>query len=417
MLTVAPSSSADLFANHSYTDTNVLYCRLRRLGPVVRLQCHDAWAVPRLADVRAVLNDRVNFVREAPLVMPTADAGTRAARRKVNKALARHQGPRPTFTLGSDLAARADAIVSEHAPAGEFDAAELVRAFVTDTALRLLGVSADLRRDLSRTPGVFDCFGTDAERRRQALKAGAETLGLLQRAITHDKITPQSWLDVAFNSAAAAGLDESEAIPLAFAHAAAGLDATIYGITAAIDQFARNPLQWDLLRDNPGLAAGAFHEAVRVSSPIHHVTRVTSRPTSIDGTRLEEGERLWLLIRSAGLDRAAWGPYAERFNICRPDVAQHLALGTRIRSKAGRHIATSQAEAFLKALAVQCREIRPAGEPHPLRSTTLLGWSHMPLAVTACTPRPRPRPPLNGERPDREHSPLEESCAPNPGIC
>ena len=55
------TSDFDPFSSETRRNPYATYERLRAAGPVIRLTKYDIWAVPRFAEVKAVLEDPANF--------------------------------------------------------------------------------------------------------------------------------------------------------------------------------------------------------------------------------------------------------------------------------------------------------------------------------------------------------------------
>ena len=61
MTVTLPTSQIDLFADATLADPYAEYAELRDLGPAVWMERHQAWAVPRYAEIRAVARDHEAF--------------------------------------------------------------------------------------------------------------------------------------------------------------------------------------------------------------------------------------------------------------------------------------------------------------------------------------------------------------------
>ncbi|MFD3524572.1 hypothetical protein [Streptomyces sp. NPDC058653] len=70
-LTTEPSSSIDLFADTALDNPHPLYEVLRRTGPAVWLERHDAWFVGRYEDVKAALSRPEIFSSENGIALTT----------------------------------------------------------------------------------------------------------------------------------------------------------------------------------------------------------------------------------------------------------------------------------------------------------------------------------------------------------
>ncbi|HYH33053.1 MAG TPA: cytochrome P450, partial [Pseudonocardia sp.] len=56
-----PTYGSDIYCDEALLEPYEHYRALRELGPAVRLERHDAYAVPRYAEARAVLLDSDTF--------------------------------------------------------------------------------------------------------------------------------------------------------------------------------------------------------------------------------------------------------------------------------------------------------------------------------------------------------------------
>lgn len=262
----------------------------------------------------------------------------------------------------------------------------LSRAMAAGTVMDLMGLPENLRVPALETMATA-CAATDV------LEPPAERamLALLNATVTRGSVRRGSWMETIFQAVDAGKISEDEAIPLAAAYATAGIDSTVLGLAGAMVQLARHPAHWCQLRVEPARAEAAFHEAVRRDAPLQGLGRLVTELVTLDGVQLKAGERVWLLIGSAGRDPRKWGPTADTFDMRRPGVDKHLSLGAGSHACPGSHLTLMQARVLLRALADQCATLSPAGTPSRAQTHVLRGFTSAPIAITTGRSRTRAR--------------------------
>ena len=83
--------------------------------------------------------------------------------------------------------------------------------------------------------------------------------------------------------------------------------------------------QWDLLRENPDLIAGAMDELMRYDSPHHYLPRVVAEDFELHGTTLRSGQTAIIVMGAANRDEAKF-PEPDRLDVTRPNKREHLSL-------------------------------------------------------------------------------------------
>ncbi|GCD97873.1 cytochrome P450 [Embleya hyalina] len=388
------SSSVDLFCDATRADPYPRYAELRAQGSAIHLTEHDAWALPRYADVLAALThprvfspvDRIAAVPEADRDIPagTVSASDGPDHARLCRILSRQLARPAIDVLTAGVHKRADRLVRELVARETFDAArDLARPLVVDIVLGLMGFPAATRDSLlGDAAAAFDLFGPADARCAGAGPVTAAMSAFLEDVVTVDAMRPGSWLAATHTAAGAGEITQEEVVPLMFAYTTAGMDTTVHGISTAIHLLATHPGQFANLRNRRVTADQVFHEALRFDAPVQAFGRRVTRDVAIGDTRIPAGNRVWLLHGSAGRDERRWGKSADRFDAYRPDADRHLALGVGSHVCAGNRLATLQARAVLTALARRCSRIRPAGTPERTLGNVLRGWERLPLDVT-----------------------------------
>ncbi|WP_371792998.1 cytochrome P450 [Streptomyces sp. NBC_01471] len=406
MQTTTPSSSIPLFTDELLADPYPAYFDLRRAGAAVHLEKYGVWAIPRHADIAAILKTPEVFGSEGGIALTdranqeilagTVLASDGSAHTKLRRVLSTQLAPRAMKALDGRITARAERLADQYTAAGRFNAAALARHVVCDNVMELMGLrDADREVQLAGAAATFDVFGPHGDRYQQALPLASRMVEMLHEQLVRENVTPGSWMASIFEAVDAGQIEEGDAVPLASAYTAAAIDTTVLGLTDSLVQLARHPEQWQILRRNPiRWAIPAFHEALRLEAPIQGFGRLLTKATDIGGVHLTEGDQVWLLYGSAGRDLRHWGDEVADYDIRRPRNNQHLAFGGGPHLCAGIRLAELQARAVLRALAARCTHLALDGDPTRVLNNLLRGYSHAAIAVELC-----PRASASGEGP------------------
>ena len=354
-----PSYSEDLFTDDAIMRPYGRYRELRELGPVVWLEAHRMYVLPRYAEARAVLadpdvfcsgrgvglNDVVNTVGLGTTLM--SDGDVHDVQRAV---LARRLTPRGLRPLHETVQSAADALVERLVRRGSFDAVrDLARALPLSIVPDLVGWPIHGRDHLlDWSAATFDILGP--------MNARAERAGPSIQAMLEFAARTVADRDVLAGSAAAdmlgavdeGKLTESQAASLIIDYLGPSLDTTISAIGSGVWLFGHHPDQWQLLRAKPELLSNAFNEIIRLESPVRGFTRLLTADTVIADHELPAEARLLVLFASANRDELRWHS-ADQFDITRNANAQ-LGFGHGTHGCAGQGLARLEGHAVLRAL-------------------------------------------------------------------
>ena len=106
----------------------------------------------------------------------------------------------------------------------------------------------------------------------------------------------------------------------------AGNETTTKLFGEAMRLLVEHPEEWQRLREDPARIPAMVEEAFRLSSPNQGLFRTVREETELEGVRLPEGARLWIIFSSANRDESVF-PEPNRFDPSRPNVRDHLAFG------------------------------------------------------------------------------------------
>ncbi|MCW0212935.1 MAG: cytochrome P450 [Pseudonocardia sp.] len=386
----APTYAGDLYSDEALREPYGRYRELRELGPAVWLERHQAYAVSRYADVRAVLADADTFrsangialndaANQAILGCTLASDGDLHAH--LRRVVAHRMTPRALRPLQEQVTELADTLVDELVARGSFDAvADLARALPLSVVPDFIGWPVEGREHLLRWAGAnFDSFGPINERARRALPQCGEMAGFGAELVRTGNVLPGS-LGAGVLEARDEGLITTEqAMMLMLDYLAPSLDTTISGVGSAIWLFASFPEQWDKVRADPTLIPNAVHEVLRLESPIRAFGRVVSRDTDIDGVPVPAGSRVVVLYASANRDERRFDR-PDEFDVTRSDARVQLGFGYGEHHCAGQGLARMETEALLTALARSVTRFR-LGEPVRALNNLIRAFGSLPVTV------------------------------------
>src|SRR6478672_3821364 len=140
---------------------------------------------------------------------------------------------------------------------------------------------------------------------------------------------------------------------------------------------------WLLLVQDPARATAVVEEVLRFDPPVQQTARVllsSSDPVELAGATVPPGQWVLLMLAAANRDPAIFVE-PERFDITRPNAADHLAFSGGIHYCLGAALARMELAAALRALAVRFPKLRVAGTVVMRPGTTLRGPRRLPVAV------------------------------------
>ncbi|GAA0924795.1 cytochrome P450 [Nonomuraea longicatena] len=160
----------------------------------------------------------------------------------------------------------------------------------------------------------------------------------------------------------------------------AGFETTVNLIGNGVHRFGRHPEQWDLLRRDPDLAAGAVEEILRFDPPVPFTGRMAQRRTELGGLPIRKDTRVLVLLAAANRDPEVYDD-AHVFDITRTGGPEHFAFASGVHYCLGAQLARIEGEIALRALAARLPGLRSAGDAQPRPSASIRGFLHLPVAA------------------------------------
>jgi cytochrome P450 len=373
----------DLLSPAYVQDPGPMIDRLHAEAPV----CFDprlhGWIVGGYADVEALQRDgrltsaRASYVRAltppelqarvTPLVdwfsawMVMRDG---AAHRRLRSLAAHAFQPRAL----QRLEARIDAVVDERLDAalarGEIEAvSDLAYPVPRVVICEMLGIPAGDQRLFDEwTPAINELLRgalthEDVIARVERARAGMHDYFV--QAIAERRRAPREGevlSELVRAMEAGDSLTEDEVIDLVAFIMAGAYDTTALLVANGLVALLRSPDQLAALRADPTRVDAAVEEALRLDPPITVNTRAVAEPLEHRGHRFEPGHMVYFVVLAANRDPARF-PDPHRFDLARPNLADHLSFGFGAHFCIGAALARLEARRVLHGLLRRTREL------------------------------------------------------------
>ncbi|HEY7138023.1 MAG TPA: cytochrome P450 [Acidimicrobiia bacterium] len=136
-----------------------------------------------------------------------------------------------------------------------------------------------------------------------------------------------------------------------------------------------------LVADLDGLLPTAVEEMLRWVSPVIHMRRRATRPVTLHGVDIAEGDKVVMYYGAANRDERAFVD-PDRFDVGRTPN-DHLAFGGGgPHFCLGAHLARVEVQAMLREVLTRLRDLEPAGPVEWLPSNFISGPKHLPVRFT-----------------------------------
>ncbi|MFI6325067.1 cytochrome P450 [Nonomuraea sp. NPDC050556] len=387
------------------TDPYLIYARLREQGP--QQDRLGVWILSRYSDVAAVLRSR-HFTSdpyawdlypelaeaiyedlECPLLvlqrtwlMLRDGEEHQAARRLFARAL--------TAERVQHAAAYAGQVAYDHAAeltargGGDFMSDVAVHVPVR-TICHLLAMPYEdgvhCRGLMDKVLLTFGLSGTAAQTVREANEAAVELLGYFSEMVERRRALPGEDLVSELLRTDADAMTLPEWVANVILLFAAGHETTVNVLGNGMLALLRHPDQLDLLRREPGLAAGAVDEMLRYDSPMQVVSRSALADTMAGAQPVQAGQHVALLLGSSNRDPGQF-EQPDVFDIRRPAGTGHLSFGAGAHFCLGARLARSEASAaFAAVVRALPDQVGQGGTLAWVDTTSHRGLKHLPLEL------------------------------------
>jgi cytochrome P450 len=145
----------------------------------------------------------------------------------------------------------------------------------------------------------------------------------------------------------------------------------------ALDRFPQQAARW---RADPALSRTAVEELVRWASPVTWMRRTATQDTVLSGQQLRAGDKLVLFYAAANRDETVFDR-PEQFDAGRTPNP-HLGFGAAGPHVClGAHLARRELAVVFRVMAELLPDLRVAGPPDSLRSSSVNGVERLPVRV------------------------------------
>lgn len=354
-----PTSSIDLYDDEVLLNPYEAYRQLREQGPVVHLDKLDMFVFSRFRQVRDALGNSQIFSSASGVMMNQpmneilkgivlcSDGNEHAAMRRT---LMKPVTPSALRLLRERIELEAEGLVERLVARRRFDAAtELAQYLPVTIVSNLVGLPEEGREKMLEWAAAnFNCFGPMNKRAEDSFDSLKEMVNYALTQSVRGKVKPGSWAEMLHDAGDRGDIPMEKCSLMALDYMGPSLDTTIFAIGSAIWLFAKNPEQWDRLRENPALIPNAVNEVVRIESPIQGFSRFTTEDYQIEDSIIPKNSRVIMLYGSANRDERRWME-PEKFDIGR-DVVEHVGFGHGEHSCVGMNLARMEIHAILSAL-------------------------------------------------------------------
>ena len=321
------------------------YRRLRDESPVVKVTQDDDvdfWVLSRFADVFDAARDTATFSSAQGLV-PTRDAMAMfednaapivmmdppdhtAMRRLVSRPLT----PRRVALVEDAVRAFVDERLDRLADAGTGDIIEILfKPLPSFVVAHYLGVPVTDRARFDDWTQMIVAANADPDAGGDlgtGLEATMELFEYATGLIEKRKVEPG---DDLVSDLVAVG--EEVATPMwivgfVFTMVTGGNDTMTGMLGGSAELLTSNPDQRRVLLDDPSLISASIDEFLRLTTPVQNLARTTTRPVTLHGEEIPEGEKVLLLYGAANRDEREFGPTAEELDVRRP-IDRILSFG------------------------------------------------------------------------------------------
>jgi len=159
--------------------------------------------------------------------------------------------------------------------------------------------------------------------------------------------------------------------------AAAGHDTTSSSISGGLWALCENGEALKQLKADVGLIPRFVDEAIRWTTPVHHVMRTATADIKLRGRGIARGDWLMLCYLSANRDEEAFDQ-PNRFRLDRSTLGSGI-FGFGVHTCLGQHLARLEMRIFFEELLRRLASVELAGQPRRSASIFIGGPKTLPL--------------------------------------
>ncbi|MFF0488438.1 cytochrome P450 [Nocardia sp. NPDC004068] len=391
----------DPFSAEFHDDPYPLYRRLRDEAPVYHNARYGFWALSRYADVapgmkdfdvyssgRGVTLEQVLAPEPPEQQVPMIISMDPPEHTRMRKLVSKVFTPRAIAELEPMITATVHRFL-DPLPDSFDMVADFSDLFPIEVITTMLGVPPEdrtqlrawLTAPLQRAQGQLgiDEEGLAAVRASTAFYAGL--IAERRARPRDDMISRLTEVEVERDDGTLTRLTDLEILGFTALLAGAGAETVAKLIGIATVVFADHLDQWQAMRADRSLIAGAFEELLRYEGPVQYDVRYTLRDVTLHDRTIPAHSPLLMLLACATRDPRMF-PNPDRFDITRPFTGHNLGFGYGIHRCLGAALARLEGRIALHAMLDRISEfeVDRAGLRRS-RVTSVAGWTNVPVRV------------------------------------
>ncbi|GIH16744.1 cytochrome P450 family protein [Rugosimonospora africana] len=390
----------ELWSEAARRDRHAFYARVRAAGePVPQIDPVTGkrfWVLARHADVRSGLRHpdighEVHRHQTGPAAarsrVPVREADRLGARQLISLDPPDHTRlrgfintaftPRTVARLETRIEALVDGLLADARRRGTVDGVgDLGDPVPVAIIADLIGIPPEDRERFRAWSAMMISGGTAWAAATGQFAAYLDDLAAKRRADPRDDLlSALVALQIAGDS-----LDRDELVAMIQLLLVAGQETTVDLIANGILALLSNPDQWQLLKDDPSLAAAAVEEIIRYDGPVEIAPpRYTFQLIEIGGGVIPPFEIVALSVLGADRDPEVFTD-PDVFDIKRSDAKHHIGFGHGIHFCLGAPLARLEGRIMFEKIAQQLPDLRLLAEPDQVRGVNPR-LTALPLAV------------------------------------
>jgi len=370
-----PELDIDAYSNEVLSDPDSFYTKIRETGPVVYLQRNEAYAVGRFALAMEVTRDYERFtsshgmglldITKPGLLRPTNEMLETDPPRhtEIRKTMQSIMAPASIRQFQGMLNERAEKLVDDLLKMKTVNGTtDIAQSFILNVFAEVIGIDLPPDPAVAVSTMMLNLMGPVNGVAQKAIAGAEPHLAWFDKATSRESAAAGRLADLTYKAEEGGRLPSGIAHNMVIAFVAGGFDSTIAGIANTLQLLAKNPEQWDLVRNNISLVRPAFDEAVRLDPPFRAFYRMTTRDTELGGCRLAANTKIGVWMGAVNRDPRVFDR-PDIYDVTRKGAAAGIGFGAAAHNCIGQVLARLEAEAIIGALVRNVSRLELVGEP------------------------------------------------------
>ena len=161
-----------------------------------------------------------------------------------------------------------------------------------------------------------------------------------------------------------------------------GNDTTRNSISGGVVAMNRYPEEFAKLKADRKKIPNAVAEIIRWQTPLAFMRRTTTEDVELGGKVIPKGERVLMWYASGNKDESVFED-ADRLDVDRSNVRQHLSFGYGVHRCMGNRVAELQLKLLWEEMLNRYERIEVTGAPIRAISNFVRGYTHLPVKLHA----------------------------------